>query len=114
MTDYRQRLERLQTDMDERNLDIVVLGASPDFQYIAGAMVHWRSGRDLNYAADSVFVPREGEPIILGGMGNGGKVKDTWIQDARALGMLADMKPDVKAIMSEFDDPKKIGFGEYT
>lgn len=114
MTDYRRRLGQLQADMDERNLDLMVLGASPDFQYITGALIDWRSGRDLNYAADSVFVPREGEPIILGGMGNGGKVKASWIEDARALGMLADMKPTVKEIMSEFDSPNKVGFGEYT
>ncbi len=100
--------------MDERNLDLVVLGASPDFQYITGAMVNWRSGRDLYYPADSVFVPREGEPLVLAGMGNGGKVRDCWIEDTRVLGMLADMKPDVKEIMKEFDDPKKVGFGEYT
>lgn len=114
MTDYRKRLEQLQSDMDERNLDLVVLGAGPDFQYITGAKVNWRSGRDLNYAADSVFVPREGEPIVLGGMGNGGKIKECWISDARGLGPLENMKPTVKEIMSEFDSPKKIGFGEYT
>ena len=49
MTDYRKRLETLQADMDERNLDLVVLGASPDFQYLTGINVNWRSGRDLNY-----------------------------------------------------------------
>ncbi|MCK5670345.1 aminopeptidase P family N-terminal domain-containing protein, partial [Candidatus Bathyarchaeota archaeon] len=96
MTDYRKRLEQLQADMDERNLDLVVLGAGPDFQYITGAKVDWRSGRDLNYAADSVFVPREGDPIVLGGMGNGGKVKECWIADARTLGPLENMKPTVK------------------
>ncbi len=114
MTDYRKRLEQLQADMDERNLDLAVLGSGPDFQYITGAKVNWRSGRDLNYAADSVFVPREGEPIVLGGMGNGANVKECWITDARALGPLENMKPTVKEIMSEFDSPKKIGFGEYT
>ena len=60
MTDYRKRLDQLQADMDERNLDLVVLGASPDFQYITGAMIDWRSGRDLNYAADSGFHPKGG------------------------------------------------------
>ncbi len=100
--------------MDERNIDLIVLGASPDFQYLTGAQVNWRGGRDLGYPADSVFVPREGEPIILVGMGNGGKAKESWIEDVRVLGMLADMKPKVKEIMSSFDDPSKVGFGEYT
>lgn len=114
MTDYLERLEQLQADMDERNLDLVVLGASPDFQYITGAMVNWRGNRDLYYPADSVFVPREGEPIVLAGMGNGSKVRNCWIDDARVLGMLADMKPTVAEIMKEFDNPAKVGFGEYT
>ncbi len=113
MTDYRKRLERLQADMDERNLDLLVLGASPDFQYVTGINVNWRSGRDLSYAADSVFVPREGEPVVMVGIGNSGKVKDSWIRDCRSLGFFEDMRPRVKEIMGGFD-AKKIGIGEYT
>ena len=94
--------------MDERNLDLVVLGASPDFQYLTGINVNWRSGRDLNYAADSVFVPKEGEPVVMVGMGNTGKVKDSWIRDCRPLGFFEDMRPTVKDIMGSFD-AKKIG-----
>jgi Xaa-Pro aminopeptidase len=113
MTDYRKRLERLQADMDERNLDLLVLGASPDFQYVTGINVNWRSGRDLSYPADSVFVPREGEPVVMVGMGNSGTVKDSWIRDCRSLGFFEDMRPTVKKIMGGFD-AKKIGIGEYT
>lgn len=113
MTDYQKRLERLQTDMGERNLDLVVLGASPDFQYLTGINVNWRSGRDLNYPADSVFVPKEGESVVMVGMGNTDKVKDSWISDCRSLGFFEDMRPTVKEIMGGFD-VKKIGVGEYT
>jgi Xaa-Pro aminopeptidase len=59
-------------------------------------------------------VPREGDPIILAGMGNGSKSKASWVEDARVLGMLADMKPTVTEIMKEFTNLKKVGFGEYT
>ena len=114
MTDYRKRLESLQGLMEEKGLDLVVYGASPDFQYITGTTVEWRKHRDLNYPADSVFVPREGEPIIMAGLGNTGKIKECWIADQRPLGMFEDLKPTVKKIMEELEYPETIGVGEYT
>ena len=114
MTDYRKRLAGLQAVMDEKGLDLVVLGAGPDFQYLTGTLVEWRKHRDLNNPADSVFVPREGEPIILAGMGSSSKIKECWIEDQRTLGMFDDMRPSVKKIMEELGYPSKIGVGEYT
>ena len=114
MTDYRKRLESLQGLMEEKGLDLVVYGASPDFQYLTGTTVEWRKHRDLNYPADSVFVPREGEPIIMAGLGNTGKIKECWIADQRPLGMFEDFKPTVKKIMEELEYPETIGIGEYT
>jgi len=114
MTDYRKRLEALQGLMEEKGLDLVVYGASPDFQYLTGTNVEWRKHRDLNYPADSVFVPREGEPIIMAGLGNTGKIKECWIENQRPLGMFEDLKPTVKKIMEELDYPETIGVGEYT
>ena len=114
MTDYRKRLEGLQGLMEERKLDMVVYGASPDFQYITGTSVEWRKHRDLNYPADSVFVPREGEPIVMAGMGNNGKIADCWIGEQRPLGMFEDLRPTVKKIMADLGYPSRIGVGEYT
>ena len=114
MTDYRKRLESLQGLMEEKGLDLIVYGASPDFQYLTGTNVEWRKHRDLNYPADSVFVPREGEPIIMAGLGNTGKIKECWIEDQRPLGMFEDLKPTVKRIMEELGYPETIGVGEYT
>jgi len=114
MTDYRKRLESLQGLMEEKGLDLVVYGASPDFQYLTGTTVEWRKHRDLNYPADSVFVPREGEPIIMAGLGNTGKIKECWIADQRPLGMFEDLKPTVKKIMEALEYPETIGIGEYT
>ncbi len=114
MTDYRKRLKGLQGIMEEKGLDLVVYGASPDFQYLTGALVEWRKHRDLNNPADSVFVPREGDPIIVSGMGNGSKLDECWIDEKHLLGMFEDMKPTVKSIMEKLDHPEKIGVGEYT
>lgn len=114
MTDYRKRLDDLQKIMAERGLDLIVYGASPDFQYLTGTTVEWRKHRDLNYPADSVFVPRDGEPIIVAGLGNKNKIEDSWIEDRRPLGMFEDLKPTVSRILSELNYPKTIGIGEYT
>ncbi|MCK4582627.1 aminopeptidase P family N-terminal domain-containing protein, partial [Candidatus Bathyarchaeota archaeon] len=65
MGNYSRRLTGIQVKMEEKGLDLVVLGAGPDYQYLTGAPVEWRRGRDLTYPADAAFVPVEGEPIIL-------------------------------------------------
>lgn len=115
MTDFKRRLDGLQARMEEKNLDLVVLGASPDFQYITGTSVEWRKGRDLRYPADTVFVPKEGAPIVLTGIGSSGRVKDCWITDCRSLGMFENFNPAVKDIVKDLvDEPKRIGIGEYT
>jgi Xaa-Pro aminopeptidase len=100
--------------MEEKGLNLVVYGASPDFQYITGTSVEWRKHRDLNYPADSIFVPSEGEPIIMAGLGNNSKISDCWIEDKRFLGMFEDHRPVVKKILEDLDYPKVIGIGEYT
>ena len=114
MTDYRKRLTGLQAIMEDKGLDLVVLGASPDFQYITGTLVEWRKHRDLNYPADSVFVPREGEPIIMAGLGNNSKIMDCWVEEKHPLGMFEDLRPTVKKIMEDLGHPRTIGVGEYT
>ena len=114
MTDYRKRLEGLQGIMDEKGLDLVVYGASPDYQYLTGALVEWRKHRDLINPADSVFVPREGDPVIVSGLGNSSKLDECWIDEKHYLGMFEDMKPTVKEIMEKLDHPKKMALGEYT
>jgi Xaa-Pro aminopeptidase len=114
MTNYKKRLKRLQSIMEEKGLDLVVLGASPDFQYITGTTIEWRKHRDLNSPAESLFVPIDDAPIMLIGKGNKEKVSDCWIKDQRSLGMFEDKKTTVKKIMADLDFPRTIGIGEYT
>lgn len=114
MTDYRKRLDVLQSIMEEKGLDLVVLGASPDFHYLTGTTVEWRKHRDLNYPADSLFVPRNGNPIIMAGHGNDSKIADCWIEEQRPLGMFEDLRPTVKQIIADLEYPETIGVGEYT
>jgi len=114
MANYRKRLEALQAAMEERGLDLVVYGASPDFQYLTGTTVEWRKHRDLNIPADSVFVPRQGEPVMVIGENNLEKVKDCGIGEHRVIGMFKDFKPTIKKLMTELGHPRSIGIGEYT
>jgi len=115
MGNYSRRLTGIQAKMEEKGLDLVVLGASPDYQYLTGAPVEWRRGRDLTYPADAAFVPMEGEPIILAGMVSAKKARQGWVDDVRGLGMFENPAPAVKEIIKELvDEPKKVGIGEYT
>jgi len=93
----------------------VVLGAGPDFQYLTGTSVEWRRGRDLTYPADSVFVPADGDPLILAGASSVGRAKGGWIEGVRGLGMFEDPAPVVQQVVSELAaEPVKVGIGEYT
>jgi len=115
MGNYSRRLTGIQVKMEEKGLDLVVLGVGPDYQYLTGAPVEWRRGRDLTYPADAAFVPMEGEPIILAGMGSAKKARQGWVDEVRGLGMFENPAPAVKEIIKELvDEPKKVGIGEYT
>lgn len=114
MTEFKRRLGTLQAKMEDKDLDLVVLGSGPDFQYLAGTSLDWRRFRDLCSPADVLFVPREGEPVILASMGASRKAKDSWVEEVRVLGMFEDYKPAVKGIIKDLvDEPKKVAVGEY-
>jgi Xaa-Pro dipeptidase len=115
MADFMRRLKGLQGKMEERDLDLVVLGAGPDFQYLTGTSVEWRKGRDLVNPSDCVFVPREGQPVILSGAGAAVRAKEGWVTDVRVLGMFENPTQAIRDIVSELSsEPGKVGVGEYT
>ena len=113
--DFRGRLKWVQDKMDDHDLDLIVFGSSPDTQYISGSNVDWRRSRDLRHPEDCLFVPRDGEPILMNGVYSVWRAKSTWIKDVRNLILLQDIRPEVeKALNDLVNDPKKIGIGEYT
>jgi len=115
MGNYSRRLKGIQAKMEENGLDLAVLGAGPDYQYLTGALVEWRRWRDLTNPADTVFVPAVGEPIILAGMSSAKDARRGWVDEVRVLGMFENPAPAVKDIVKELvDEPKKVGVGEYT
>jgi Xaa-Pro aminopeptidase len=113
--EFTSRLKAVQVKMDSKDIDLVVLGSSPNFQYLTGSSLNWRRFRDLSSPADSVFIPREGDPVILMGTSYTKKVNDSWIEDVRQLGMFEDFKPAVKAIIEDLvGKVSKVAIGEYT
>jgi len=113
--DFCGRLKWVQDKMDDQDLDLIVFGSSPDTQYISGSNVDWRRSRDLRHPEDCLFVPRDGEPILMNGVYSVWRAKSTWIKDVRNLILLQDIRPEVeKALNDLVTDPKKIGIGEYT
>jgi Xaa-Pro aminopeptidase len=113
--DYRNRLKNVQKKMDRHNLDLIVFGSSPDTQYISGSNVDWRRSRDLRHPEDCLFVPREGDPLLMNGVYSVWRAKSTWIKDVRNLILLQDFKQEVqKALDDLVSNPKRVGIGEYT
>ena len=113
--DFCGRLKWVQDKMDDHDLDLIVFGSSPDTQYISGSNVDWRRSRDLRHPEDCLFVPRDGEPILMNGVYSVWRSKSTWIKDVRNLVLLQDIRPELeKALNDLVTDPKKIGIGEYT
>jgi len=113
--DFCGRLKWVQDKMDDHDLDLIVFGSGPDTQYISGSSVDWRRSRDLRHPEDCLFVPRDGEPILMNGVYSVWRSKSTWIKDVRNLVLLQDIRPEVKTVLNDLvTDPKKIGIGEYT
>ncbi len=98
--DFDGRLKGLQRSMAAQELELVVYGASGDFQYLTDLALDWRSAPDSEppsglslrvedsraaeeNALNNVFVPRSGLPVLT----LAGKWADcagkTWITDVR-------------------------------
>jgi Xaa-Pro aminopeptidase len=115
MVNVKHRLAWLQTKMENQGLDLIVYGNSPDVQYLSGSEVDWRRCRDLRHPEDCLFVPKEGDPIIMAGVYSAEQVKTSWIKDIRNINLLHDFRPAVKDVINELiNEPKMVAIGEYT
>ena len=115
MVDFRRRLSWLQAKMEDQGLDLIVYGNAPDVQYLSGSQVDWRRCRDLRHPEDCLFVPMDGDPILMAGIYSAERAKTSWIKDIRNIGLLHDFKPAVqKAIRELIREPKTVAIGEYT
>ena len=90
MVDFRRRLNWLQAKMEDQGLDLIVYGNGPDVQYLSGSQVDWRRCRDLRHPEDCLFVPKDGDPILMAGVYSAERTKTSWIEEIRNSGGLHD------------------------
>jgi Xaa-Pro aminopeptidase len=63
--DYQRRISGLQQAMRQEDIDLVVYGTCPSFQYLTGIQADWRLAPDLQPPGDLILVPRDGEPVLI-------------------------------------------------
>ncbi len=100
--------------MGEQGLDLVVYGASPEFQYLTGANVEWRRARDLIHPCDNVFVPKQGEPVITVDPESQAAAKVSWVKDVRTIEKGTPYGEAVKKVVNDLaPKPTRVGIGDY-
>jgi Xaa-Pro aminopeptidase len=100
--------------MGEQGLDLVIYGASPEFQYLTGANVEWRRARDLLHPCDNVFVPKQGEPVITVDPESQAAAKASWVKDVRTIEKGTPYGETVKKVVSDLSPkPTRVGIGDY-
>ncbi len=99
--DFDGRLKGLQRSMAAQELELVVYGASGDFQYLTDLGLDWRSAPDEENALNNVFVPRSGLPVLT----LAGKWADcagkTWITDVRICERKAQYPSVVAGVLAD-------------
>ena len=115
MFDYHRRYVWIQDKMERQGIDLIVYGSSPDIQYLTGSLADWRRSRDLRHPEDCLFLPCEGEPILMSGVYSSAMSEYAWVKDKRFLHVLQDFRLEVKKALKDLvSDPKRVAIGEYT
>ena len=63
--DTQRRINGLQQAMKREDIDLVLYGSCPNYQYLTGIQVHWRLAPDLQPPGELILVPQEGEPVVI-------------------------------------------------
>ena len=98
---FDERLKGLQRKMAAEGLDLVVYGVCPDFQYLTGLPLDWRSSPGEEDAAGNVFVPRSGMPVLALADGRSDCARQTWIADVRICEDEAEQLSVVAAVLAD-------------
>ena len=113
MVDYRNRQRAVQSILAERNFDLAVFGAGPNLQYLTGSSIEWRRFADLAAKTTSLFVPVEGEPVLLAGPFASGE--SDLPCEVREMELFDDVQSAVHAVVDSLvEQPEDIAVGEYT
>ena len=62
---YQRRLDGLQQEMRDRDIDLVLYGPGPNFQYLTGIQADWRLAPDLRPEGNIALIPRYGDPVLI-------------------------------------------------
>jgi Xaa-Pro aminopeptidase len=62
---FQRRLDGLQQEMRQQDIDLVLYGSCPNFQYLTGIQVNWRLAPDLQPCGDLIVVPQDREPVLI-------------------------------------------------
>ncbi|MFC2106092.1 M24 family metallopeptidase [Candidatus Bipolaricaulota bacterium] len=63
--DYQRRINGLQQEMRQEDIDLVLYGSCPNFQYLTGIQVDWRLAPDLQPPGDLILVSQDGDPVLI-------------------------------------------------
>jgi len=99
--DYRRRLSGLQEQMARRGLDLVAYGPSADLQYLSGLSLDWRAEAEADGFEGSLFVPRQGSPVLVLASARADQAGQTWIDDVRVLGEKAGPGTLIRDVLRE-------------
>lgn len=62
---FQRRLDGLQQEMRQQDIDLALYGSCPNYQYLTGIAVDWRLAPDLRPEGELILVPQEGEPVVI-------------------------------------------------
>ncbi|MFD1566236.1 M24 family metallopeptidase [Halolamina litorea] len=113
MMDYRGRQAAVQDELADAGIDFAVFGAGPDLQYLTGSSIDWRRYADLGARVTSLFLPAEGEPVLLAGPFAG---EESDLPCAvRGMGLFDDPGSAVAAVIDDVADARDtVAVGDYT
>ena len=89
--------------MADSGLDLVVYGVCPDFQYLTGLPLDWRSAPGEEDAAGNVFVPRSGMPVLTLTDRWSDCARQTWITDVRICEDEAEQLSVAAEVLGDLD-----------
>lgn len=118
---FIRRMRQLQEKMADLDLDLIIFGSCPNFQYFTGLLTNWRCIRgQAGGALNNLFVPLEGEPILTLSGDTSRHSSSTWIKDVRIftdfqLMMSGKGSEDLtKKILSDLNlKGSKVGLGNH-
>jgi len=104
ITEFKNRWQRCQKEMEKQGLDVLILSSDKNIIYMTG----YRTGLfDSNFRAILCVLVKGKEPVLLvPGLEKAGAKKEAWFEDIKAWGIGAEAEDPVKLLTKFFKDNK--------